>query len=248
MPPVLIYVATFTAALLLAAVHILAGKLRFLNVIPRSAWLSAAGGASVAYVFIHVLPDLVEQQRQYVGAIRTHLPYLERHVYLLALAGLVTFYGIERMVKLDRQKNREAAGMDITSPGIFWLHTTFFAAYNFLIGYLLLHREQPGPISLFLFWLAMSLHFVVNDYGLREDDKEQYQRVGRWLLGAVVVMGWAVGALTALHPAMTVILFSFLAGAVILNVLKEELPESRRSRFWTFFAGAAAYALLALLI
>jgi hypothetical protein len=31
-----------------------------------------------------------------------------------------------------------------------------------------------------------------------------------------------------------------------LNVLKEELPEERQSRFWAFALGAAIYALLLL--
>ena len=46
----------------LAAVHLFSGRLRFLSVLPRSRWLSAAGGVSVAYVFVHLLPDLAEEQ------------------------------------------------------------------------------------------------------------------------------------------------------------------------------------------
>ena len=47
----------------LALVHVFAGRLRFLDVMPRSGWLSFAGGVSVAYVFIHVFPELEEAQR-----------------------------------------------------------------------------------------------------------------------------------------------------------------------------------------
>ena len=50
------------AAVTLALVHLLAGGLRFLRGTPRSVWLSAAGGVSVAYVFVHVLPELAEGQ------------------------------------------------------------------------------------------------------------------------------------------------------------------------------------------
>lgn len=42
-------------------------------------------------------------------------------------------------------------------------------------------------------------------------------------------------------------LLALLAGGVILNVLKEELPEERKSRFWPFALGAATYAVLLLL-
>ena len=41
---------------------------------------------------------------------------------------------------------------------------------------------------------------------------------------------------------------AFLGGAVILNVMKEELPEERQSRFWAFAAGAAAYAAVLFLL
>src|SRR3712207_8711111 len=47
----------------LAIVHLLASKMRFLDVTPRSVWLSIAGGISVAYVFVHLLPDLAEEQQ-----------------------------------------------------------------------------------------------------------------------------------------------------------------------------------------
>lgn len=43
-------------ALALALVHLLVGKLPFIDAVPRSRWLSIAGGVSVAYVFVHILP------------------------------------------------------------------------------------------------------------------------------------------------------------------------------------------------
>ena len=41
-------------------------------------------------------------------------------------------------------------------------------------------------------------------------------------------------------------LFAFVGGAIVLVVLKEELPEERQSYFLPFFCGAALYAALAL--
>ncbi len=43
------------------------------------------------------------------------------------------------------------------------------------------------------------------------------------------------------------IVLAFLAG-VVLDVLKEELPERRRSRFWAFALDAGGYAALLQLI
>ncbi|HEV2092161.1 MAG TPA: hypothetical protein VGR18_03235 [Rubrobacter sp.] len=230
----------------LAAVHLFSGRMRFLNASPRSRWLSAAGGVSVAYVFVHLLPDLAEEQETLREAVGEGFTFIEYHVYLVALVGLAAFYGLERAAKLSRGKRRRTGGGDATGAGVFWLHTTSFALYNALIGYLMLHREEPGAGSLILFAFAMGVHFVVNDFGLREDHKGAYERAGRWVLAAAVLAGWAVGLLFEISEAALAVLFAFLAGGVVMNVLKEELPEERESRFWVFALGAALYSAVLL--
>ncbi|MBE9128384.1 MULTISPECIES: hypothetical protein [unclassified Coleofasciculus] len=230
----------------LAAVHLFANRLLFLDTIPRSRWLSIAGGASVAYVFIHIFPELSSGQTVIEQANHPLVGFLEHHVYLLALLGFAVFYGLERIAKESRQQNREAGGGDTTTREVFWLHIASFAIYNLLIGYLLLHREEPGLHSLVFFFLAMALHFVVNDYGLREHHKKIYRHIGRWILAAAVLLGWGIGRATEVDEAAIALFFAFLAGGVILNVLKEELPEERDSRFWAFALGAGVYTALLL--
>ena len=230
----------------LACVHLFAGRMRFLGVSPRSRWLSAAGGVSVAYVFVHLLPDLAEEQETIRRAAGETFTFIEYHVYLVALVGLVAFYGLERAAKLSRGRRRRVAGEDAAGPGVFWLHAGSFALYNALIGYLLLHREVPGVGSLVLFAFAMGVHFVVNDFGLREDHKGAYDGYGRWVLAAAVLAGWVVGLFSEISEAALAVLFAFLAGGVVMNVLKEELPEERESRFWAFTLGAALYSAVLL--
>jgi zinc transporter ZupT len=238
--------APFFAALSLALVHLFAGRLRFLESTPRSIWLSLAGGVSVAYVFVHILPELSAGQEAVRRAADGGLPFLEHHVYLVALLGLAIFYGLERAAITSRRRSREAGGEDVPTPGVFWLHIGSFALYNLLIGYLLRHREQPGLESLLFFFVAIALHFVVNDFGLCEHHKDLYQGTGRWVLAGAVLAGWALGRATEINEAALAVLFAFLAGGVVLNVLKEELPEQRQSRFWAFAAGAGAYTALLL--
>lgn len=126
-------------------------------------------------------------------------------------------------------------------------HIVSFAVYSGLIGYLLLHREENGLWPLLIYFVAMSLHFVANDLGLREDQKELYGHRGRWVVTAAVVAGWALGVATTIPEFYVGFLFAFLAGAVVLNGLNEELPEERKSRFWPFAFGAAGYAALLVL-
>ncbi len=232
------------AALLLALVHLFAGKLRFLEGIPRSRWLSLAGGISVAYVFARLLPELADAQERLGESAGGFFGRLEHHAYLLALAGLAVFYGVERVTARSRDERREREGEDSASPAAFWLSIGSFAFYTGLIGYALDDEADAGLRALVLFALAMALHFVVNDYGLREHHKDAYTRRGRWLLAGAVLAGWLLSLLVELPETALVAVLAFLAGGVVLNVLKEELPERRRSRFSAFALGAAGYAAL----
>ena len=222
----------------LALIHLYASKLKFHDTIPRSRWLSMASGVSVAYVFIHLLPDLGEHQEVFTES--EIFSFTEHHVYIMALVGLAIFYGLERMV--TRSQN-EGDGVDV---GVYWLHITSFALYNALIGYLLFHREEPGLRSLFIYAIAMGLHFIVNDYGLNQDHQSTYRRSGRWILAAAIIVGSVIGWGGNISAAAISVLFSFLAGGIILNILKEELPEDRQSRFGTFILGAFGYSILLL--
>ena len=234
------------AALLLAVVHLLAGKLRFLKVIPRSAWLSGASGVSVAYVFLHLLPELSAGEEKVRRAVGEVAGMEESHVFLVALVGLAVFYGLERLAIRSREGHREEHGHDRTTPGVFWIHIGSFAVYNALVGYLLVRGEREEISTLVLFTVALALHFVVNDYGLEEHHKEAYEGKGRWIVAAAVLAGWGVGALTRLPEVAPVLLMAFLGGGIVLNVLKEELPDERDSRFSAFLAGVAAYSVLLL--
>jgi hypothetical protein len=230
-------------ALILAAVHLSARRMVFLESIPRSKFLSIAGGVSVAYVFIHILPELKEHQESIAESAEV-VAFLEHHAYLLAMLGLVIFYGLEKAVQDSKKQNPDMGHKPKRSA--FWLHISSFFVYNGLIGYLLVHREESGLLNLLLYGTAMALHFIVVDFGLREHHKDRYDKEGRWVLAAAIVIGWAVGTLTEIPEAMLALLFAFLSGSIILNVLKEEIPEERQSSFWAFALGSIGYVLLLL--
>lgn len=229
-----------------AAIHIFIGAMRFLAGTPRSRWLSGAGGVAVAYVFLHILPELASHQRTFSQALDLSERLVDSLVYLVALTGLATFYGLERAAKASRQRSRVGGRLDAVGAELFWLHMGSFVLYNVLIGYLLLHREEAGLTSLLIYFVAMALHFLTNDYGLREDHKDRYDHKGRWIIAAAVMGGWALGAVMEIPQILVGFLFAFLAGGVVLNVLKEELPEERQSNFGAFALGTAGYALILL--
>lgn len=239
----LVYSILATAGLVL--VHLFGARLKFLDGTPRSIWLSAAGGISVAYVFVHLLPELAEGQEVIKESVEGMFAALDQHAYLMALGGLVIFYGLERIAKESHTEHHAAAGEETPDTRIFWLHIISFGIYNALIGYLLANNFRAlKPLA--FFFVAMALHFLVTDFGLSKEFKRTYHSVGRWILTAAVCLGLVIGLLVHIPKVATSALVAVLAGGVILNVLKEELPEERRSRFSPFLAGVVAYTMLLL--
>lgn len=235
------------AATLLAAVHVLSRLLRRLREVPRSRFLSFAGGVSLSWAVLRTLPGLrVDQEVLERAAEAEGIGFLREHVYLAVLASVLLFYGIERLAKQSRQVRRDAHGVDRTTPAVFWVQTCAFAFLNFLIGYALVARVEQGVAALALFSLAMVLKFLVNDHALFADHKELYDRLGRWVLMMAVAAGWVTGYLTRLPEIGPALLRAFIAGSVLFNMLKEELPAERQSRAWAFIAGAVSYAILLL--
>ncbi|PGF16271.1 hypothetical protein CP556_09180 [Natrinema sp. CBA1119] len=235
-------VIVFAIAIALALIHLFAGRLGVSGRVPRSRWLSIAGGISVAYVFVHLLPDVGDAAAT-LAERGDPTAFAEHHGYLIALLGFVTFYGLEQ---LTRQSNTDPDEIvESAGTGVFWIHVGSFAAYNAIIGYLLWDRELG---SVLLFAVAMALHFLVTDDSLRDHHGRTYHRRGRWILSAAVIAGAGVGYAFEAVELLIAVSVPFLAGGIILNVIKEELPSDRESRFWAFAGGATGYAALLLLV
>lgn len=236
------------AALFLASIHVGANRLAFLTAIPRSKWLSFAGGSAVTYIFLHLFPELHEWQERVLES-REGTWFIKHPLYLIALLGLAVFYGLERMVRVKKGEEDGETVETKEKTEAFWLHISSFAVYNAIIGYLLLHRrEEEDLITLSMFVLAMAFHFLVNDFGLLTEHQKHYLHQGRWIVGGAVLLGWGISYLVELPDMVISGLFSFIAGGVVLNVLKEELPEERKSNFWAFFAGVVFYAVVLLVL
>ncbi len=238
-------VLTFLVILIFAAIHVLGSRIKFAQNAPRRIWLSAAGGVSIAYVFVHILPELAIHQESFGnGGPLGLLDDSERHVYFMALLGLVCFYGLDLAVRTSESRHETESGVRQVSTPVFWLQLASYAAYNLIIGYLLLDREETGLVNLATYAVAMGLHFVVNDQGLRAQSHPGYDKVGRWVLAAAAIAGWTLALVVEMPPVAISGLFAFLAGSIILNVLKYELPADRHSDFRAFVVGAGAYALV----
>ena len=230
------------SALVLAALHLAAPHIRRLPLVPERATASFAGGIAVSYVFLHLLPELAAgstELREVLADESERSPLLGLEIFLVALVGFVLFYGLERLASRRRQPAAQ-------TRNVFRVHLASFAVYNGIIAYTLpLDWRTSVPFAV-LFTIAMGLHFVLTDRGLEEHYGDRFDR--RWprlALAGALLGGWALAAVAAPTSSLVVsLLTAFLAGSILLNVFKEELPSTRGSHFGWFLTGLASYALL----
>ncbi|EYR64311.1 membrane protein [Actinotalea ferrariae CF5-4] len=231
----------------LVAAHLLATHLRGLAGRHEAAVVSAAGGISVAYVFLHLLPEVAAGARvvgESVEDLLVHVALQELLVFLVALAGFTVFYVAERYAAQHGSARHGGPG---ASSSAFGVHLAAFAAYNVAVAYTLPERVAEDPLSAAVFTLAVAVHVLVVDRGLDEHHPRRYGRVGRFVLAGALLLGWLLAAVAAPTSSLTVSLMTaVVAGSVLLTVFQEELPRARESRTWPFLAGLGGNALLLL--
>ena len=243
-----IQLLSFAAVLVLAGVFLAASRFGASEASEqfwaRRRYISAAAGISVAYVFVDVLPELELQRKVLVeSAGGQELLFAEQRIYLLALLSFVVMYGLQHMVLVEREGRREtvAAGkVDRT----YLLQLGGYAAYCALIGYLLVDREG---LALVAYTFAMAVHFLIVDHSMSEEHGRAYETLGRWILAASVIAGWALAVVAPLPEVAAARLFAVLAGGVVITSLQAELPDDRVGRFWPFCLGAVGFAVLLML-
>ncbi|PSR16889.1 hypothetical protein C8255_15420 [filamentous cyanobacterium CCP3] len=229
-------------AVALALVHAVLPQINIAAVIPVRRCFSFAGGVSIGFVFLSILPKLGQTQIDLDQAAVILLQPLENSVYLLALLGLILFYGLDRLVLTARRFNRTSQVMNRASQIVFWIHISAYAMLNAIFGYMLLVLSDRNFGQYLLYFVAVGLHFLIIDRGLRAHHPILYDRQGRWLLTGALLAGAIAGAVAELSEVAIALLWSFLAGSTILNILKRELPDAQKSCFWSFLSGATLYA------
>lgn len=218
------------AVLFVAVVHVSAGSLHR-GAAARPWWLAGASGLSVAYVFVHLLPELGEMQARWLEENPARpLVWLQSQIYVVALIGVLVSLGFERVTKGERARER------------FWVHLGAFAFYNVLIGGFAL--RLAGVVPTILAAIAFGAHILANDHALTVQYGTLYRRFGRWVLAAAILAGWLIAAVWEPRLIVVAVLLGLLSGSMMLSVLKDELADERVGQFRTFAVGALVYAVL----
>ena len=233
-------IESLPGALVLAVIFLGGGAVHAAS--PRVA-LSVGAGVSTAYVFIYMLPELSEASTAFVTATAGWaLPVPRLRVYGSALVGFLVFYGLENMVTWSGGgKTREANGRESVSPVVV-VHIGGFAAYAWLVSYLMVRGITNEPVPMVLYTFAMGLHFLGIDHSLRREHGPTYDHVGRFVLAAAVLSGWLVAVVTEVTQPVVITGLGLVSGGVVMNSMVMELPGEQDGRFWAFALGAIGYA------
>jgi len=201
------------------------------------AFISFAAGTSVAYVFLEMLPNLVEYNKP-IGQFliqNFHLTQLtELAIYVCTLLGFSVFYGLDLLAESNKKNDNR----------LYILHIFMFSVYNFLITYTMSLRVEVSYLATCLFTLTMALHFVLSDQKFCRRYPIRFDNVGRFVLIFALFLGWLCSVIfDPVNVLVLALLTSFLAGSVLFNVFREELPKSNFSSYSWFLIGVAVIAV-----
>lgn len=236
--------AAFVATLFLILFHYLSPW--FARHLPEKgrALASFAGGVAVAYVFLQMLPGLVEYNKpigEFLLGRQWLTPFTELMIYIVALFGFFIYYGMELWAERYRDQ-RHNDGL------VYALHLGMFCLYNFLITYTMSLRAQSSQTATVLFTFAMALHFLLTDRKFSRLYRQRFDRRGRFVLIIALLIGWLCSVLfDPVNVLIAAFMTAFLAGSVLLNVFREELPASGLTSYRWFSFGAALITTILLL-
>jgi hypothetical protein len=217
------------SVVILAGIHLFANRLSVLGWVWRGKFLSFASGLSFAYIFIDLLPALEKGSSVLKRTFGDAVPYLDRHTYLIALVGVLVYYGVQLKEKSKKTN---------------WLSICSYLLFNFFIGVSLSDTNNPEIQPLALFTLAMGMHYFVRDHLTGVSEKQG----AIWALIAALFAGYAVGYFTKVPDSVAAIAIAFVAGGILLNVFRCELPKKKKGGYLWFVIGSISYATILLVL
>lgn len=221
----------------------------FANHLPKKGrtFISFAGGVAVSYVFLDMLPNLVEYNKpigEFLLSKKWLTPFTELSIYITALLGFIIYYGLE-MLAQTKQKSLKKDNKD---NYVYTLHLSMFCLYNFLITYTMSLRALASITATFIFTFAMALHFVITDRKFSRFYLIEFNQKGRFILILFLFIGWLCTVIfDPVNVLIAAFMLAFLAGSVLLNVFREELPNANLMSFKAFSLGALLVATVLLL-
>lgn len=240
---------TALCIVLLLFIHWITPRFRKLDLFNNAILNSMIGGFSFGYVLLNILPKLMlnlEELRE-----ETHSNFLgnERNftfiIFMFFLIGFLVPYILEKLTSVRTE-------IDKKSNCIYYIANVGILTFlHFIIALMIPAIANESLLGLFVFTFIMGSYFILQDYSMSHHFSDFFDELGRYIIMIGIVSGWLVGVflLSHTHNITETLMSAFLAGALILGVLKIEFSTTKGySHFPTFVASLSVQAAGSLII
>ena len=231
-------IATLFAVLILSAFHIFYPIIQIRINKYSNFWISFSSGIALGYVILYMLPKLSDYT--YLIKQQSHVnswEFIDYRIYLFVLVGLVIYFVVDWYSESEyKEKN---------TLKIF--NYSAFIFYSFILGFLLANMPRPGFLPIVLVTVVLGFHFFGINHQLYHWNRLIFKNYFRWFLALSLVTGWFYGSFFELSKHLKMLATAFLSGAIIANVMFEELSKHKPT-VKPFLYGVMTFTVIAAVI
>jgi len=233
---------------ILTAVHLLCGKQKWWQFFEAHGWVSFSAGASVAYVFIHVFPEISLLQQQHIGnpSLQHSNHFFNQPLYLMAMGGICLPYLLDTL-ELSYTEQKKKCHKQI-HKSIYVIRKLLYVLYNMMVAYMIVNRHNESILSMKIIIIVLSLHFIVLNANFKEIYHDLFTNHIRWFAIIGLILGAILGKTIILPGFILAYVFSLIGGVITYIALKQELPKTNHHSPFHFLAGIVCFSLLILSI
>ncbi len=250
-----IIVSALVVTLVFVVIHLSSPRIYGFSKHYKKRILSFSGGVAAAYVFLDLLP-LIQRADPHLHILFANSPllfiFLEKAIFGVAFLGFITFFVLEYVALNSRENESKKSEKSIAdtsaSRNVFYVHLGLTALVSLIICYSIRFEIKSTGLGVLLYTIALSLHFFISDRSMEEHYQNFYVKYGRYTLAIMPLTGWILSVLFSEGESETYVLLAFIAGAVLFNVIKDEVPRLGTGKPVFFFVGAFLYSGLILVL
>ncbi|MCW4006055.1 MAG: hypothetical protein NWF04_05615 [Candidatus Bathyarchaeota archaeon] len=242
---------SLAAALVLAFVNLYSHRMRLYAGIHKNRALSFFGGITAAYVFLGLLPKLLQagEHLSEVFGSSSLVGFYEDDLFLVVFLGFLLFFSLEHLATRSRREQQTVTGQKLrhtqASTGVFVAHFSSFAFMTFVISFLLLFEFQLSPITAVLYTLAVALHLVIMDNSMVQHYKCLQVSIGRYIAALIPLIAWLVSVIFPEGITQAYFMLALVSGVILYHAIRSEVPNiNRKKSLALFITGALIYSIL----
>lgn len=214
-------------SLFLGTIHFWNEKIFFKAEVMKARTMSFIAGASVAYVFLYLLPDL------YKG-----VAHINQWIFIFILLGFSTVHVLEKYLYQHGKGDK-------TLLRLKEAHFLIFFLYYFIIGVVLTEFLSIDIWKGLLFFVPIIFYAAVSRVSFEEVHiRLREQKIFRILLSFAALFGVLLASTILKQLLLYHILLTFITGAFFYIVIMDFIPREARGRPGYFLLGVSLYALL----